>query len=140
MQIIIETRYIDFFQSGINCAKELKMNMKNKDDSSRMKTIFIDYNTLLRSHGPSRLLEENKNIAVQHVLSTILPAKLRNRLDSNLPFYNHELEKTHAEKVCDAFVLVHSGAMNEDVSTAIRLRKDILPKHRTKTMEQKIHR
>lgn len=53
--------------------KYFKMYMRNKDAISHMKTLFVNYHTLLRRHGLAWLLEENQKMAVQHVLSAIQP-------------------------------------------------------------------
>lgn len=92
------------------------MYMRNKDSSSRMESMFIQYHTLLRKHGLVWLLEDNQNKAVHHVLSAIQPSKLRNRLHSDIQFAHHELRKnfqkffTYARNVSDAFVLVDSDS------------------------------
>lgn len=60
--------------------KDLKMDMKNKDARSRMKSLLIEYHTLLRRNGLYWLLEDKEKVAVQHVLSEIQSVKLRNCL------------------------------------------------------------
>lgn len=66
--------------------RELLLNIKNRDAISRIRNLFIDYNTPLQQNGLSWLLEKNQMVAVQHVLIALRSAKLRKRLESNLKF------------------------------------------------------
>lgn len=96
------------------------MDMKNKNASSRMRNLFIDYRNLLCFNSLAWLLEDNQRISVQHVLSAMKPSKLRSRLESDLAFSQHHLKKNfnaffkHAQNLSDAFQLVDSGVLNEE--------------------------
>eukprot|EP00171_Calliarthron_tuberculosum_P004298 IDg4298t1 len=102
--------------------RELRMNMHNKDASSRMKGLFIDYHTVLRKHGLNWILTVNQKVAVQHVISAIQPYKLRKRLENDIQLAHHDLRKDfngffkHAKKVSDAFALVDNGMLNEETA------------------------
>lgn len=102
-----------------NIKKELRMNMRNTNASSRTESLFIAYHTLLRQHGLVWLSEENQNVVVQHALSAVNPKKLRSRLKSDLVFSKHHLKNDfssfpkHAKTVSDAFQLVDSGILND---------------------------
>lgn len=107
--------------------RELCMDMKNLDASSRMRTLFIDYHTLLSQHGLSWVIDSLGKIAVQHVFSVVRFAKLRSRLELNLSVSNAEIKKEfkrffkHSRKIAHAFALVDCGSTydgNANVSSA----------------------
>lgn len=64
------------------------MDMKNSNDRSRMKDLFVDYNVLVLSHVVTWIFKENQNSSVLHVLSYIRPKKLKECLESEL-FFSH---------------------------------------------------
>lgn len=65
----------------------------------------------------------NPRVAVQHALSAVKPVKLRSRLESDIEFSHHNLEKDfkgvlkHAVDLFNAFQLGDSGAWNDIAET-----------------------
>ena len=60
--------------------KELRTDMRDEDDVSRIRNFFISYHGLLRSFGLSWVTEKKPSVAVRHVASAIKPEALRTRL------------------------------------------------------------
>lgn len=99
---------------------ELRMDIINADENSRIKNLFVDNHTLLRRNRLSWLLETNEAVAIQHVLREIRPAKLRQRLESDIGFRQYCLRKDfsgffkHGNNVSDAFPLIDGGSLREE--------------------------
>ena len=96
-------------------SRELRMNMSNRNARSRMQQLFVQYHTLLSTHGLIWIVTDNQKLAVGHVLSAVKPTALKERLESDLGFSQHQLKKdfkafmAHAVKLSEAFQLVDSG-------------------------------
>ena len=96
-------------------AKELSMDIANRSATSRMKSLFIQYHSLLAKQGLSWIISDNQKLAVSHVLSAIRPNYLKERLESDLNFSHYNLKKDfnefllHAVKVSEAFQIVDAG-------------------------------
>lgn len=58
-----------------------------------MRNLIISYHSILKRHGLAWLVEENKTVAVYHVLSSIRFVPLITRLTSDLDFAQHSLRK-----------------------------------------------
>lgn len=58
-----------------------------------MQFLLVDYQKILRRHGVSWTLQENKKVAVVHVLSAIRPHSIKVRLESDLEFSKTSLKK-----------------------------------------------
>lgn len=52
---------------------ELRIDMSDKDARSRIETLFMSYNSLLRRNGLAWLSKDNEKISIFHVLSRIRP-------------------------------------------------------------------
>ena len=91
--------------------RKLKMNMNNRNDKSRMQSLFANYHSLLSQNGVSWIIE--------HVLSVIQRQTLRERLESDLSFSHDELKKDlkeflkHVVKLSEAFQLVDSDPIKK---------------------------
>lgn len=67
-------------------------------------------------------MDSNRNlkVAVQYVLSAIRPTKLRNRLIENMELVQKDMKKDltkifdHARMLSIAYVLMHSGTLDEE--------------------------
>lgn len=57
--------------------------MTDKDDWSRIKTLFFCYKSILRRHGLSWVTNDDERVAVYQVLSANRPETLRDRLESD---------------------------------------------------------
>lgn len=96
-------------------SRELRTNMRNTNASARMQDLFASYHTILVRNGLKWILEDNQKVAVYHVLGAIRPNSLRERLESDLSFSQHELKKDfkgflrHAIRLAEAFQIVDAG-------------------------------
>ena len=96
-------------------ARELRMNMDNRNARSRMQQLFVQYHALLTTHGLTWIVTENQKLAVSHVLSAIKPVSLKERLEADLSFSHHDLKNdfksflSHAVKLSEPFQLVDAG-------------------------------
>lgn len=63
--------------------KELRMDVRDDEATSRMRNLFNFYNALLRENGVNWVTEGNPKIAVRHVTSSLRPETLRTRLQSD---------------------------------------------------------
>ena len=61
-------------------SNSLRMNMNDRDASSRMEGLFISYIMILRRNGLSWVPEKNQKVAVKHVLTAIRPYSLQKRI------------------------------------------------------------
>lgn len=101
-------------------ASELQTNMRSNDATARMLGLLVDYRTNLGRHGLKWIISNNQRVAVQHVLSAAWPATLKDRLESNLSFSHHYLQKdfkgfmTHAPKLPEALQLVDAGSPSKN--------------------------
>lgn len=104
---------------------ELHINMADKDARSRMESLFVSYQSLLRRNGLKWLTQENQTVAVMHVLSAVRPVSLQIRLRSDLSLTHHRLENdfkgfmAHAIKLSEAFQLVDNGPPSRENSNTI---------------------
>lgn len=94
--------------------KQLKMNMKDRSDKSRMQTLFTNHVSILRRNGLTWPLESNERVAVTHVLTAIRAKSLQSCLQSDLDFAHHHLRKkkaflVHSIKISEAFEILESG-------------------------------
>ena len=95
--------------------RELKMDMNDKNARSPIETLFVSYHSILRRNGIAWLLDANQKVTVWHVLSAIRPKTLKDRLEPDLEFTHHKLEKdfkkfmAHTIKVSEAFQILDSG-------------------------------
>ena len=91
------------------------MDIANRSATSRMKSLFIQYHSLLAKQGLSWIISDNQKLAVSHVLSAIGPNYLKERLESDLNFSHYNLKKDfngfllHVVKVSKAFQIVDAG-------------------------------
>lgn len=90
----------------------LRIDLTDKDARSRMKNFFLSYKLLLCRHGLTWLTQSNDDIDVCHVLSSIRPELLRDRLESVRDFSHYNLRidfkgfTTQAIKLSEAFQLL----------------------------------
>lgn len=93
----------------------LKMDMTVKSARVRMKLLFMDYLSLLRTNGLKWVPEKNPKLAIRHVLSSCRPTQLRTRLEQDISFSHHHLKANfagfmqHALDVSTAFEKVDNG-------------------------------
>lgn len=57
--------------------KKLKMNMDTRNVKSRIQSLFASYHSVRSQNGVMWIIDENRNMAVTHVLSEIRPRSLR---------------------------------------------------------------
>lgn len=72
--------------------KWLKRDIKAKSETGRMKLFCMEYKSLLRTNGLKWVPEETPKVSRRHVLSTIIPGKLPNRLYQVIKFSHHHLK------------------------------------------------
>lgn len=72
--------------------KKLKMSMDDRSAKSRMQSLFANYISLLSQNSVKRIIAENQNFSVTHILSAVKPS-LPERLESDLSFSHHALKK-----------------------------------------------
>lgn len=92
------------------------MGMKYTDVGSKMKDLFVQYNSILTKNGLKWVLEDNQKLAVSQVLNDVCPAALKERLDEDLKFTYPRMKKEfkdflkHAVNVAQDFQTSHVGA------------------------------
>lgn len=74
-----------------NLEDNMRMDMNDKDATSRIEKLFISYKSLLRRNGLPWVHEDNEKVAVYHVLSAICPESLQRRHESDLEISHYEL-------------------------------------------------
>lgn len=73
------------------------------------------FHTLLSRHGLQWLISDNQKISIQHVLSVVRPALVKERLESDISFFHHKLINYlngfmhHAVNISELFQLTDSG-------------------------------
>lgn len=93
----------------------LHMKISFKSAKGRMKLLFMEYRSLLRTNGIKWVTEKTLKMAIKDVLSAIMPTYLRSRLKQDIGLSYHHLRADfngflkHALKVSEAFELVDSG-------------------------------
>lgn len=96
-------------------ADELQTNMNNAYATERMQDLSAQYHTILRINGLKWILTDNRKATAGHVLITIQPPILQERLTSDLSFSHLHLKKdfkrflSHAIGLAKAFRLVDCG-------------------------------
>lgn len=91
-----------------------------------MRGLFISYHSRLSKKGEKWIISENQKFAASDVLSTTRPDSLRERLESDFSFSQHELKTNfqhlfkQAVKLSEAFQIM-----------------DSVPKRRSKKIEDK---
>lgn len=92
-----------------------KMDMTVKSAKGRMKLLFMEYKSLLRTNGLKWVTEMTPKVAIKQILSVIKPAALRARLEQDIDSYHVHLKfnftgfMTHAIDLSDAFKRVDCG-------------------------------
>lgn len=93
----------------------LRMKMSVKFMNRRMKLLFMEYSSLLRTNDIKWGVNKTLEVAIRHVLSAVKPVRLRSRLEQDLAFFYHHLKAdfnwfiNHALEVSQAFEKVDSG-------------------------------
>ena len=93
----------------------LRMDMSVKSAKGRMKLLFMEYASLLRTNGLKWVTEKTPKVAIKQVLSVIKPASLRERLEQDIGFSHSHLKNDytgfmrHATDLSDAFERVDTG-------------------------------
>lgn len=67
--------------------------MEEKNAGTPMEDLYTSYHTLLARNGLKWIIKDNQPIAVRHVQSAIRPTILKDRLESDLSFCDHDLTK-----------------------------------------------
>lgn len=94
----------------------LRTDMKIKNATARIQDLLTNYHTSLVLNGLKWIINETARVAVGHVLSTIHPQTLPDRLTSYLSLAKYELRKyfqiflKHAIHLAEDFQIVHSGS------------------------------
>lgn len=73
--------------------EKLKMDITDKDVTSRIKNAFISYKSLLRQRSLSWVTQDNAKVAVYNVLSAIRPESLQQRLQLHIGLWRYESRK-----------------------------------------------
>lgn len=100
--------------------KHLKMDVKDRSAMSRMEYLFARYVSILRRNGLTWLLKDNQRISATHVLSTVKPKSLQERLNSDLNFTNYDPRNyfkgllEHAIRISEALEIVDNGFSAEE--------------------------
>lgn len=93
----------------------LRMDMSVKSAKGRMKLLFKEYTSMLRTNGLKWVTEKTPKVAIKQVLSVIKPASLRERLEQDIGFSHSHLKNDytgfmrHATDLSDAFERVDTG-------------------------------
>lgn len=80
-----------------------------------MQDLFNSYHTSLMRNGFKWILDENRKVAVEHVLSAMGPPSLKDLVTADLSFSKLELREdvrgfiNHAIRLSEAFQLVYTG-------------------------------
>lgn len=94
--------------------KELDTSVFDRSCKSHTRNLFASYHTILCGHGIGWILEENQNIALNHVLLAIRPKSLCQLLYSDPAFAYHDLRKDftgfmdHSINISEAAQRVHN--------------------------------
>jgi len=108
-------------EAAIKCT--VKMNIHEPDPAMRIKAVFLDYRTLLRTKKWESLIESNPKIAVGHICGLIRPTALKQKIENDLALSHHALRKDwkgfykHVVQkaiLCDEFVRVQECASSDD--------------------------
>lgn len=98
---------LDIFHTLLS--NELRINMLNSNDKSRIENLFIPYHSLLRRQDLSWLSKKNSRVVMYYVLSGIRPESRQSVLNLDLYFTYHALRKDfkkflrHAIKLLKGF-------------------------------------
>ena len=94
---------------------KLRMDMTVTSAHGRMKLLFMDYTSLLRTNGLKWVTTKSPKIAVRHVLSAIKPKQLKSRLEDDFRLSHANLKSDfpgfmkHAIELSVAFEKIDSG-------------------------------
>lgn len=108
---------------------DLRTDMLNRNGATSMQDLFTSYHAMFSRHRLKWIVNENRKIAVQHVLSAARLVSLREHLTSDLSFSHHRLHNDftgflkHAVRVSQAFQLVDSGLSVKDGRKSARTNK-----------------
>ena len=94
---------------------ELIMKMANRDAEAHMEGLFVSYHSLFSNHAVVWIISDNQKLSVNHVMSSIKPKYLKERLEADLDFSHHMLKKyfngfrKHAVELSKDFALLDAG-------------------------------
>lgn len=107
-------------------SRELRINMQDRNDKSRIEHLFENYHTILHRNGLSWIMKEKQKVSIYHVLSPIRPTSLRSHLESDLDFSYYDLWKNflgfmkHAICLSKSLDLVDNGGPQSFETQKIR--------------------
>ena len=71
----------------------VRINVSEPDPELRIKSLFMDYRTLLRTREWDSIIKNNTKVAVEHICSLLKPTELRQTIESELSLAQYEIRK-----------------------------------------------
>lgn len=109
-EVSFDTLTVEELNSAVRSA--VRINVHESDPEMRIKSLFMDYKTFLRTKKWDALITKNPKLAVEQVCSLLKPPALKMKIEADLelgqyelrkkfmPFYKHVLEQAiHSDKV-----------------------------------------
>ena len=97
--------------------KHVRINIHEADPKLRIIALFTDFVSFLRSRKWEDLIDNNPELAIEHVCSLLNPIELKEKIESDIELYKHSIKKKwklfykHVIKraiACDEFIPIYT--------------------------------